>query len=258
MEELGYYTVTFDLEGEASELYNIKAVPRIGGRELKAARYLGGEGISQPCSPGRDRQLFWNPLLEGEEPQGWQFELSVVVLEWVYVEGGSFMMGSNDGEDDVKPVHKVTVSPFWIGKYEVTVEEFREFVDDTGYRTDAERKGGAYIWNGSNWEQKSDANWRNPYFPQNDRHPVTCISWYDALTYCNWRSGREGLRSVYSIKGGANLSDWSKGEIICDWTANGYRLPTEAEWEFAALGGVKSKGYKYSGSNDVNLDLFHR
>ena len=78
-EELGYYRITFDLEGKASETYNIRAVPRKGGRELKAARYLSGEGISQPCSPGRNRQLFWNPLLEGEEPQGWQFGLSVVV-----------------------------------------------------------------------------------------------------------------------------------------------------------------------------------
>ncbi|MDI9529909.1 MAG: formylglycine-generating enzyme family protein [Candidatus Cloacimonadota bacterium] len=212
-EELGYYRITFDLEGKASETYNIRAVPRKGGRELKAARYLSGEGISQPCTPGRGRQLFWNPLLEGEELQGWQFGLSAVVSYWVYVEGGSFMMGSIHGSKDEKPVHQVTVSPFWIGKYEVTQAEWKEVMDS----------------NPSNWK--------------GDQLPVEQVSWYDAVDYCNKRSIKEGLTPCYSGSGKS---------ITCDWTANGYRLPTEAEWEFAARGGVKSKGYIYSGSNSIN------
>ncbi|MDI9529911.1 MAG: formylglycine-generating enzyme family protein [Candidatus Cloacimonadota bacterium] len=212
-EELCYYTITFDLEGLASKQYQVTALPRKGGRELKDARYFRGEGITQPCFPGRDRQLFWNPLLEGEEPQGWQFGLSAVVSDWVYVEGGSLMMGSNDGEDDEKPVHKVTVSPFWIGKYEVTQAEWKEVMNS------------------------------NPSYWKGDQLPVEQVNWFDAVDYCNKLSIKEGLTPCYSGSG---------KYITCDWTANGYRLPTEAEWEFAAREGVKDKGYMYSASNDIN------
>jgi formylglycine-generating enzyme required for sulfatase activity len=169
----------------------------------------------------------------------------------VYVQGGTFNMGSTDGQDDEKPVHQVTVSSFYICRYEVTVGEFRQFVNATGYKTQAETGGGAYIWTGSAWEQKSDANWKNPYLAQNMDHPVTCVSWYDAIAYCNWRSRNEGLMPVYSVNNSFAPADWSKGTVECDFKSNGYRLPTEAEWEFAARGGTKSKGYTYSGSDAI-------
>ncbi len=121
-------------------------------------------------------------------------------------------MGSNNGDSDEKPVHQVTVSSFWIGKYEVTQKEWQEVM-------------------GSN-----PSNWKG------DNLPVEQISWNDAVDYCNKRSIKEGLSPCYSGSGAG---------ITCNWNADGYRLPTEAEWEFAARGGVYSKGYKYSGSNDL-------
>ncbi|NLW18678.1 MAG: formylglycine-generating enzyme family protein [Candidatus Cloacimonetes bacterium] len=138
--------------------------------------------------------------------------------EMILVEGGSFQMGSNDGDDYAEPIHKVTVSSFWIGKYEVTQKEWMEVME----YNPSERKG--------------------------ETLPVENISWYDAVEYCNERSIREGLTPCYSGSG---------SNITCDWNANGYRLPTEAEWEYAARGGSKSKGYKYSGSDKINTVAWH-
>jgi len=119
-----------------------------------------------------------------------------------------------------------------MGKNPVTVGEFRRFINATNYRTDGERSGGGFVWT-DKWEQKADANWRNPYFTQNDNHPVVLVSWNDAVEYCNWLSRQEGLTPAYTISGtGDNRSvTWNRN-------ANGYRLPTEAEWEYACRAGT--------------------
>ncbi|NLH93406.1 MAG: formylglycine-generating enzyme family protein [Candidatus Cloacimonetes bacterium] len=212
---LRYYKVTFDLSGKTDELYTIKTVPYKAGIELDNPLYLTGQGITSSCAAGKGLQLFWEPVLEGQEPEGWQFKLSAITFpkNMVFVEGGSFQMGSNDGDSDEKPAHQVRVSSFWIGKYEVTQKEWKEVMGS------------------------------NPSYWKDDKLPVEQISWYDAVDYCNKRSLKEGLRPCYSGSGNS---------ITCDWNANGYRLPTEAEWEYAALGGVKRKGYKYSGSSIIS------
>jgi formylglycine-generating enzyme required for sulfatase activity len=156
----------------------------------------------------------------------------------VYVPGGRFDMGDTfgEGEVDETPVHEVVLSPFLIGKHEVTAGQFRTFVEATEYVTTAERSDGAMVFVGKKVERRPDANWRNPYFDQDDRHPVVCVSWYDAVAYCNWRSRQEGLRLCYSGSG---------DEVTCDFKADGYRLPTEAEWEYAARSGGKPVRYAW-------------
>ena len=133
--------------------------------------------------------------------------------EMVFVEGGTFQMGSTSGDIDEKPVHSVTLSDFNICKYEVTQGEYEAVM---GTNPSKFKKSG------------KDA-------------PVEKVSWYDAVEYCNKLSDQEGLDCCYSDSG---------NNIKCDFNANGYRLPTESEWEFAARGGNKSIDYQYSGSND--------
>ena len=161
----------------------------------------------------------------------------------VFIQGGTFQMGSKDGESDEKPVHSVTVSNFYMGRYEVTFEEFSSFINTTGYKTDAEKDGWSWIWTGSTWEKKNGVDWRSDATgkarsAKDNKHPVLHVSWYDAVAYCNWKSKQDGFQEVYTI---------NAKNVTANWNANGYRLPTEAEWEFAARS--RGKDQKWAGTS---------
>lgn len=145
---------------------------------------------------------------------------------FVFVDGGTFIMGNDSGDVFESPSHIVTVSSFFICDHEVTSGEY-------------------FTIKGTN------PNYFVGYFL-----PVEQVSWYDAIEYCNMLSESKGLTPCYSLYGTTDTSGWgTKGQswnkVTCDWNADGYRLPTEAEWEYAARGGINSKGYLYSGSNDI-------
>ncbi|RLC50046.1 MAG: hypothetical protein DRZ79_05015, partial [Candidatus Cloacimonadota bacterium] len=141
--------------------------------------------------------------------------------EMIAVQGDTFQMGSKNGKKREKPMHSVTVSDFYIGKYEVTQKEWKEIMEN------------------------------NPSYFTGDNLPVENVSWYDAVEFCNKKSIKEGLTPCYTGSG---------KNIKCDFSANGYRLPTEAEWEYAARGGnkrqsatlSKTEDNKYSGSNNID------
>ena len=146
---------------------------------------------------------------------------SSIPMNYVIVEPSAFLMGSGNGEDGENPVHQVVLTrPFTLSRYEVTFAEYDEFC----ISTDRDRP--------------DDRGWGR------DTRPVINVSWYDSIAYCNWLSAQEGLIACYSGSGRM---------IRCDFSANGYRLPTEAEWEFAARGGAFSQDYLYAGSNDIAL-----
>jgi formylglycine-generating enzyme required for sulfatase activity len=152
----------------------------------------------------------------------------------VRIRGGTFQMGSpasERGRYDDEEQRRVTLNDYYIGATEVTVGQFREFINNTGYRTTAERTGRSIFINyGSmEYEERNGLSWRNPGFTQDDNHPVVHVSFFDAVEYCNWLSRREGLTPVYTISGNS---------ITVNPSANGYRLPTEAEWEYACRAGT--------------------
>jgi len=130
------------------------------------------------------------------------------------IPAGSFTMGSPKGEvgrsDYEGPQHPVKIAAdFALGSREVTVAEFSRFVQASGYRTEAERDSeqGIRVWDGRKWDWSKGKSWRNPGFAQDDRHPVVGVSWNDAQAYVKW---------------------------LGEKTGKGYRLPSEAEWEYAA------------------------
>ncbi len=140
-------------------------------------------------------------------------------LQMVIIPAGSFMMGTTENTK-AQPIHEVTIKSFRLSTHEVTVGQFREFVTATEYRTNAESGvGGTYgcrVLNSGLGRpgHKGDSNWNAPAFPQTDAHPVVCISSYDAKAFIDW------------------LNKKSKRK---------FRLPTEAEWEYAAHAGTSTQ-----------------
>jgi sulfatase modifying factor 1 len=122
-------------------------------------------------------------------------------IEMISVPSGSFTMGTADGNPEEGPPHSVTVSPFLMDKFEVTHEMFAK----------------AQLPDPSHWQD-------------NPKGPVERVRWRDAKAYCDERSRMEGLKPCYNEK----TAEWD-----CDYSADGYRLPTEAEWEYAARAGTQ-------------------
>jgi formylglycine-generating enzyme required for sulfatase activity len=138
------------------------------------------------------------------------------IPQLVRVPGGSFAMGSDAKRPNERPTHMVEVASFEIGIYEVSNREFDAFVNATGYKTDAERLNEPIIW-------------RNYYQADRENYPVVLVSWNDASRYCKWLS--EGTGSTF-------------------------RLPTEAEWEYAARGGLAAKVYPFGDEIDTSQANF--
>ena len=141
--------------------------------------------------------------------------------EMVSIPSGTFRMGdlSGEGDDDEKPVHSVTVPAFMMGKHEVTVGQFRRFVEATEYRTDAERntdgKEGCRTYSaGEGWSWTWGRSWRRPGYAIDDKQPVVCVSWDDVQAFIAW---------------------------LWEQTGESYRLPSEAEWEYVARAGSTTK-----------------
>jgi len=142
-------------------------------------------------------QLTLDLIPKAETDQGDVEEVGSMIK----VSGGTFIMGNTERgffNSFEKPAHNVTVEGFYISKYEVTQESYTKVMEN------------------------------NPSKFEGNNKPAESVSWFDAIEYCNRLSSRKGFNECYSME---------ENNVVCDWSANGYRLPTEAEWEFAARNG---------------------
>jgi len=174
------------------------------------------------ASEAKSHQAAWSAYLD--QP----IEITNSIgMKLVLIPPGQFLMGSTKTPEALvelfpgssihwfqreHPNHTVKITqPYFLGAHEVTVGNFKKFIDATGYQTTAEGVGNARIYKNGEWLYQQGANWRDPGFAQDATHPASCVSWLDAIAFCEWLSKQEG---------------------------RAYGLPTEAQWEYACRAGT--------------------
>ena len=226
-----------------------------------------GDLLDRIDMPERTRNLTWGDedrktlyITAGTSVYRIQFETQNIFPELVQIPGGEFEMGDHHdlgglehGNDEL-PVHNVNVDSFYIGKFEITNQEFCDYLNTAFSQGKIEVRDG-YVYENGGSEifcetypvmDYSLINWDGSTFSvrnNREKHPVIGVRWFGAIAYCNWLSVEEDFQVCY---------DLSSGD--CDFSKNGFRLPTEAEWEYAGRGGLYNPYYIFPWGNAENTD----
>jgi len=181
--------------------------------------------------------------------------------DMVYIPDGEFEMGDHfaEGDSDELPVHAVLLDSFFMNKFEITNQQYCDYLNDANSLGLIKVDGGVVYASSDGInsypycdthgaDSDSQIDYSGGIFSVRTKSgrdmsddPMQNVSWYGAVAYCNWRSGAEGKEQCY------NLSTWE-----CDFSKHGYRLPTEAEWECAARGGEHSPYYRFPWGDTIN------
>ena len=221
-----FVDISYTLADEDSDTFFVAIqVSRDGGGEFDVpVKSLSGD-VGYGVTKG-EKAVVWNAGTDFPEEFGDNFQVKVIASDapigkMLPIAGGTFTMGSDNSLVQFKPAHSVTLSPYYMSATEITNIQYKLFCDATNrdYPVDPVSN----------------------YFTDYPDYPVVNVTWYDAVEYCNWLSIQSGLTPCY------NTSNWS-----CNFANNGFRLPTEAQWERAARGGLS--GMDYPWGNDLRSD----
>lgn len=209
-------------DGPVESLLNLSSTAALMLLGLKPADSIPATGTIQGRQLG---ETYVNSVgaLMLRIPQG-EFMMGSTADEKAWAKGpeGKAPETADFSDEGAVPRRTRIPSAFWMGRTEVTVGQWRQFVSETGYQTEAEKRGEAWAWDSDNkkWGVVKGASWRDPGygFSVKDDHPVACISWNDATAFCEWLTKKEK----------------QFGRLPAGFV---YRLPTEAEWEYACRGG---------------------
>ncbi|MCK5739142.1 SUMF1/EgtB/PvdO family nonheme iron enzyme [bacterium] len=219
--------VTFDVQdGDSDSLYFMIQVSADEGAVFDLPMNTLSNEFGYGFLPGDGKMVSWDAGTDHPEQYGNTYRAKVIAIDapisqMVYVPSDTFTMGVDGERAESEPAHNVRVSAFWIAAAEVANVQYKRFCDATDYDYPADPIP--------------------DYFLEHPDFPVVNVNWFDAINFCNWYSEVNGLEPCYTSGGN------------CDTTKTGYRLPTEAEWERAARGGIFQNDFMWA-SNVFEVD----